>query len=130
MLRLLPDAERLTSAYLRAHPDLIALIGDRVFTALPGNPIYPLVALTRIGGVPVVEMHLDVARLQIDAWADTKGSARVVAATVQAAMHEMPGIHDLGVVTAVEDDLGLTWSPDPLTNKARYVAGYAVFSHP
>lgn len=129
-LRLLVDAELLAVRYLRAVPEVAAVVSARVYTEIPPEPTYPLVRLTRIGGIPAIRRHLDVARLQVDVWANSKFAARGLAATVQAALHDMVGAHTEGVVTRVEDDLGLTWAPDPETDVARYTAGYAVFLHP
>lgn len=129
-LRLLPDAELLVVQALRATAEVAALVGTRVYTALPPDPTYPVVRVTRIGGIPAIRQHLDVARIQVDAWGTTKKQAFTVATTVQAALHAMVGPHAGGVVTAVEDDLGLTWSPDPETDRDRYVFGVAVYTHP
>lgn len=129
-VRLLVDAELVVVNWLRGHGDVAAFVATRVYTELPPAPTYPLLRITRVGGIPVLRQHLDVARVQIDAWAATKKAARDLAATTQAAMHELPGARPLGVVTAVEDDLGLTWSPDDATDQPRYVAGYAVYIHP
>lgn len=129
-LRLLPDAELLTVNYLRGVSDVTALVGTRVYTEIPAQPTWPLLRITRIGGLPTIRQHLDVARIQIDAWGTTKYQARTAAATAQAAIHAAVGPHTQGVVTAVEDDLGLTWAPDPDTNQARYTFGVSVFIHP
>lgn len=130
-LRLLPDAEQLVTDWLRAHTDIDAIVGDRIFTALPKNPTYPCVVIRRLGGVPVIATHLDRARIQIDAWGRTKYEARTAAAAVQAALHEMPaGSHSVGVVTGVEDELGLTWSEDPTSERPRYTFGVLIFLHP
>lgn len=139
-LRLLPDAELIAVGILRASSDLDSLINNRVYTAIPAQATYPLIRVIRIGGLPTIRQHLDVARLQIEAWAGilddptiattAKGAARQVAASAQAALHAAIGSHDAGVVTAVEDDLGLSWQPDPDTNRARYLFGVALHTHP
>lgn len=129
-LRLLVDAELLTVNWLRGHADVTALVATRVYTEVPAQPVYPLLRVIRIGGVPMIAQHLDIARVQIDAWAATKKAARDLAATAQAAMHELPGARPLGVVTAVEDDLGFTWSPDDATDQPRYVFGVSIYIHP
>lgn len=129
-LRLLVDAELLAVTGLRATADVATLVATRVYTEIPPTPTYPLVRVVRIGGVPTIAQHLDPARLQIDAWGTTKYQARTVAATTQAALHAMVGVHNEGVVTAVEDDLGLSWSPDPETDVARYVFGVVMYIHP
>lgn len=129
-LRLLVDAELLAVNYLRATAEVAAIAGSRIYTEIPPTPTYPLVRVTRIGGVPTIRQHLDVARLQIDVWGQTKFQARTLAATVQAAMWAAVGSHAEGVVANVEDDLGLSWSPDPDTDQPRYVFGVAVTIHP
>lgn len=129
-LRLLVDAERLVAGHLRSVPEVVALVGARVYTAIPPEPVFPLVRLTRIGGTPAVPAHLDRARLQIEAWGTSKAQARDLAETVHAALYDMPGQYPAGMVTAVEDDLGLTWQPDPDTDRDRYLFGVTVYTHP
>jgi hypothetical protein len=129
-LRLLPDAELLTVNALRANADLTALVGARVYTAIPAEPTFPLVRVTRIGGIPAISRHLDIARIQVDVWGTTKFQARTVAATAQAAIHAAIGARAEGVLTGVDDDLGLSWQPDPETDQPRYVFGVALYLHP
>lgn len=139
-LRLLPDAELIAVDILRASSDLDSLVNNRVYTAIPSEATYPLVRVIRIGGLPTIRQHLDVARLQVEAWAGilddpavattAKGTARQVAVVAQAALHAAIGTHDAGVVTAVEDDLGLSWQPDPDTDRARYLFGVSLHTHP
>lgn len=128
MLRLLPDAEALVTTYLREHLEVDA---ESVSTELPPTPVYPLLLVGLIGGAPKLPYHLDAPLLQVDAWADTKGEARTLAATAHAALHEMPLDNDLdAVVTNVETRMGLRWSPDPVSEKPRYVFRVQVDSHP
>lgn len=136
------DAERLVSAWLRAQAEVTAVVGPRVFVGLvPAGQAFPLVTVERIGGVPHPgPLHLDRARLQIDAWGrgstaspvpSGRAQVRDLAALVQALLHErLPGRHELGVVTAVEEDLGLSWSPDPEDGRDRFLFGVTVFTHP
>lgn len=130
VLRVLPDAELLTVTWLAGIDELAALYAG-VFTEIPADPTLPLVRVVRVGGTPVVPQHLDVARLQIDVWAEEgeKQAAHDLARLVQAAMHLMPGSHDEGVVTAVEDGV-FHWSPDEATGWAGYTADYLVYLHP
>lgn len=129
-LRLLADAELLAVNVLRADSDLDALIDGRVYTAIPADPTFPLVRVTRIGGIPVIRQHLDVARLQVDVWGSSKYQARLAAAATQAVLHKAVGAHAEGVVTGVDDDLSLSWQPDAETNQPRYVFGVALYIHP
>lgn len=130
MLRLLPDAELLVVNWLRARTEITALVSTRVYTQIPAGPSFPLIRITRIGGIPEIRQHLDVARIQVDAWGTSQYQARTVAATAQAALHAAVGLHATGVVSNVDDDLGLTWSPDSETNQPRYVFGVALYIHP
>lgn len=131
-LRLGADAELLVITYLRAHSDVQAALGGQyVSSALPAEPSWPWVTVQRIGGAGFGPRGwLDVARLQVDAWADTKQNARSAAANILAALWDLPGVHTEGVVTGVEQDLGFRWEPDPETNQPRYLFGVAVYLHP
>lgn len=129
-LRVLPDAELLTVTWLQAIDELADLYAN-VYTEIPADPTLPLVRVLRVGGSPVVPQHLDVARLQIDAWTEKgeKQAAHDLARLVQAAIHDMVGVHDEGVVTAVEDGV-FRWNPDDATGWAGYTADYLVYLHP
>lgn len=129
-LRVLPDVEMAALRWLKAQAELTALVGQRIYAKLPKAPTFPAVRLMRVGGTPVIAQHLDVARLQVEAFAPAKYDAWRVAATAQAAIHLLPGIHFEGVVTAVEDAVGLTWAPDNQTDRPRYLFDVLVYAHP
>lgn len=131
-LSVLPDAELLAVGYLRGQAEVAAIVGTRVYTELPAAPVFPLLTLHRFGGVPTVPRRLDAARVQVEAWAETKFAARALAATAQAALFEMVGTFASGVVTGVSYDLGLTWSPDTDVEppRPRYIFGVIVHAHP
>jgi hypothetical protein len=130
VLRVLPDAELLTVAWLQSIDEIASLYAG-VYTEIPAGLDPPLVRVVRIGGTPTVRQHLDVARLQIDVWCAEreKRAAHDLARLVQAAMHTMTGVHDEGVVTAVEDGV-FRWNPDDPTGWAGYSADYLVYLHP
>jgi hypothetical protein len=125
-LRVLPDAELLTVLWLQ-QTDELAYAG--IFTAIPSNPTLPLIRVLRVGGTAVIRQHLDVARLQVDVWADTKQEAHDLARLAQAAIHTMGGVHDEGVVTAIEDGV-FAWHPDEPNGWAGYTADYLIYLHP
>jgi hypothetical protein len=130
-VRLLPDAERLVTTFLRAQPDVAALASTRVTTELPKAPIYPAVTISRVGGVPTLPGYLDVARLEVSAWATTKAAAHTLARTVEAALLAVPGAHALGTVTdARQEDIGLRWNPDEESNVPRYQFIVELYIHP
>jgi hypothetical protein len=130
VLRVLPDAELLTVTWLAGIDELAALYAA-IGTEIPTEPPLPFVRVVRIGGSPSVRQHLDVARLQIDVWCarGEKQEAHDLARLVQAAMHTMTGVHDEGVVTAVEDGV-FAWNPDAATGWAGYSADYLIYLHP
>jgi hypothetical protein len=134
-VRLLPDIEAICVAYLATHADVVALCDDRVYTEIPEAPTYPFVTVRRIAGLPRPRPRwIDQAQLQIDAWGDddaySREDTRDLCETVVAALHELPGITDLGVVTAVEDILGPRSLPDPETSFPRFEAEVLVTAHP
>lgn len=104
-ITLLPDVERLAATWLRNLSDVRAIVGDRVYGAIPAAPTFPLVRLTRIGGEPVLSrpLHLDRAHLQVDCWGGGKAMSRLLAETCRGAFaHEaFIGPHDDGVVSGV-----------------------------
>lgn len=84
---ILPDAERVLSAWLREQPEVAALLGERVYTAYPARAgDAPLVLVRRFGGEPPfpTPLVLDLANVQADAYGGTKAQAWEVAATVRA----------------------------------------------
>jgi len=122
-------------------PDIEAMIrsaladanvaGGRVYSSVPARPTYPLVQVQRLGGLPAVERRLDRARIQIDVWGNSKSEAFDIAETARLVAHEAEATafgewH--GFITAVEDELGMTFLPDPETNRDRYVFAVAVYA--
>jgi len=76
-LLVLPDAERLAVEFFRAQPEVVDLIGDRVYTALPAKPTWPSVRVSRWGGWALINrpLVLDEAWCQIDTWGGSKAEA-------------------------------------------------------
>lgn len=147
-VRLLPDIESLAINYLVEHEDVRALIGGtdpdlpdenedaRVYPAIPEkDPVFGLVTCRRTGGVEVVYHHLDAARLLFHCWGPgkkglSKADTNTLARTVRAALLDMVGSHDEGVVTFVRTTVGLQWLPDPDTLRDRYIYEASVHAHP
>lgn len=102
----LVDVEALVSQYLRSQSEVTAYVGQRVYTALPETKTFPLVRLTRVGGVPPMSrpLHMDAARIQIDVFG---GSKATTLDTMDAIREELAKIVDeapvqpLGVVCGV-----------------------------
>lgn len=91
----LPDAARLISAYLRGVPEVVAIAGQRVYTAFPKQlpQAEPFVLVQRIGGTPVVirPLVVDLAVLQLDAYGGTQAAAHDLVSTCRAALADLQG---------------------------------------
>lgn len=125
----LPDVPRLARTWLLSQSTLTSLVGQRVSTRSPAEVVYPYVTLQRIGGVPSVRQRLDSARIQVDCWADTQGTASRVARVTRALLHGMAGFGaSAAVCTGVDDDLGLQWLPDTARTPAtpRFIFGVII----
>lgn len=131
---MIPDIEQLLSRFLRDQPEIDELVGERVYTALPKDPQFPLLQLRRIAGAPVMSrpLHLDAPLVQIDSYAPSKKAAHTLIETARSVIAErLEGAHDLGVVTGVRFG-SMSWLPDDdyTPAKARYVADVEIFVHP
>lgn len=125
----------------KAFPDIEAMAGKvlrdagvaagGVFSSLPNNPTYPLITFSRVGGIPSDERRLDRARIQIEAWGNNKGEARLAAEKARRAIHlaESTAVSQFaGYITRVEDELGLTYLPDPPTGRDRYIFAVGIYA--
>jgi hypothetical protein len=87
-LSVLPDAVRLVSSFLRAQPEIRALVGDRVYSKLPPNVEFPAVRLVQWTERPLIDepLWLVTPGAQVDCWAGTKYLASTVARTTRAVL--------------------------------------------
>lgn len=123
----LPDVERLVSAYLRGHPDVVALVGDRVYTAFPSEAGgEPLLLVQRTGGTPPLSHPLvvDEAQLQVDAYGGRKVEAWELLTTTLAAFDELEGaVLPEGSVSAVRQGAIRAQDDDTFTpSRPRFIA--------
>jgi hypothetical protein len=108
-----PNIEALVSAFLRDQPEISDDVGDRVYTAIPEKPTYPLVRVTLLDSA----MHTGPAWggdyfVQIEAFGGSKGDAQRIASMCLAVMSaRLVGVHDLGVVFGVHSS-GMRDQPD------------------
>lgn len=129
------DVERLMSAWLRARPEIAAIVADRVVTETPNRVVFPFLRITQIGGAPVWSrpLWLDRSVIQIDAFGGPKVQARTLIDAVRAALAEdFLGSH-AGVGVVVDVQFGdLNYVPDDLWEppKPRYAATVTVITHP
>ena len=126
-----PDIEAIVAYELRTQ------LSARVYSSIPENPTFPLIIVKRIGGIPSDRIRLDSASLQIEIWGNSKSEAFDLAASARKTVFGLePKVCTTGagypvnaIVTGVSDSLGLTWLPDPVTDKDRYIFGLLVFAH-
>lgn len=132
-LYLTPNVEALVSAFLREQTEVIALLGDRVYTSLPKNPEWPAARVVVIDEAPAGSpLWLVGAVIQVDAWGGTKADAWRIANTCRAAIdRRLVGAHPEGVVTGVTLG-GLLDEPDEdfTPAKPRWLFTSTVHAHP
>jgi hypothetical protein len=129
----LPDAEAVVSWWLRN----AGIASGRVYSSMPSVPVFPLIVVERIGGRPAVRERLDRARIQLAVWGNSKSEARDLADAARLKLLDLEGQSVTtgggapvdAFVTAVEDDLALFWSPDPVSDRDRYIFGVMIFDH-
>lgn len=122
-----PDIEAMAGKILRD----AGVAAGRVYSSVPSNPTWPLVTFSRLGGIPAVERRLDRARIQIESWGTNKSEARLLAEAARKAIHSAEGTavpSFAGFITGVEDELGLTFLPDPPTGRDRYIFAVAIYA--
>lgn len=125
---LFPDIEAMAARILRA----ANVCGGRCYSSIPKNPVWPLATVKRVGGTPAVERWLDVARIQVDVWGNNKSEARSSADAARLALHNGEGVAygvDAGFLSGVEDELGLTFLPDPETSRDHYLFVVRMYAH-
>ena len=128
--QLFPDAEAVASVALRNAA--IAGLGSNVFSGSPKTPPSTYAVVQRLGGIPAERHHLDRARIQVDVWAASKDVAHDVAALCLQKLQDIEGTSVTGpaaYVTGVELAQGLTWAPDPQTDKDRYIFSVYLYLH-
>lgn len=127
-LHILPDSEAVVGNYLRAVPEVFALVGSRVGTRKHPSWDVPLVRLQRFGGRSEAHNTLDLARLQFGCYGTDEVQAWQVAATVQAALDQAPGHQfDGGMISEVRQEMGPIPVPDAETNEPRYLVQAVVW---
>lgn len=133
-VELMPNVEALVSAFLRAQPEMIAIVDDRIYTVLPGAVTYPAVRVNQYdeGNVTSRPLWAVRASIQIEAWGGSKDQAFSILATAQACISErIEGVYSQGVVTGVEWG-GRRDLPDPSFSpaKPRWMVSAYITAHP
>lgn len=132
-LTLVPDTDRVLANWLRAQPEVVRLVGDRVYTTFPrkaGGEC--LILVRRTGGTPPVPRPLvyDQALTQVDVYGGGRGEAYEVVAVVRAVCSERAGGTPSGTPAIVVG--ALRYVPDEIYDppRPRYVCDLEVYVRP
>lgn len=129
-----PDAEAIATHVIR-EADIEGVNG--VYTSLPNNPDYAVVIAKSLPSRPAERHRLARARIQVEAWGNSKSEAHDIAQEARVALHEAEGqTFDVddgapvdAFITGVDDVLAPGWMPDPVTNKDRYIFIVHLYVH-
>jgi hypothetical protein len=115
------DPEGVLVAALAAKSSVVALCGGRIGTALSGT--YPAVRISLVGGrsKPVDERSTKNPIVQWEAWGDTQGQAADLAREIDDQAEALRGTYSKGIVVASWASGHYFHSPDPETNRQRYI---------
>jgi hypothetical protein len=129
----IPDFEAIVVKILNDSSSIAEIAGaDCASTELPPDAQLPRLRITLAGGSPQVRGWLHSARILVEAWGTTKMEAFDLIAEACSVLENTTegALFEEGVVTSLSQDSGLSWSPDPATNTARYLVGFVGYIHP
>jgi hypothetical protein len=130
---MIPNIEKLVIGYLLDNQELTDLLGEnKISSEVPPNATFPRLRISLSGGTVAVQRWLYAMRITVEAWADTKGDAFDAAVLALSVLESLPeaALVEEGIVTSSEVDAGLAWSPDPETDKPRYLGSVTIHIHP
>lgn len=133
-LVLMPNVESMLTAYLQSQADIVALIGERSYTELPHNVVFPAIRVTQYNDLKVTVRPLWVvtAYVQLDAFGGTKNQAWTLASTAQSAIAAMEGLVLPGGVVSAANVGGMSDQPDTDYEpaKPRFRVDFSITVHP
>lgn len=136
---LLPHIAQIVSVYLRARPEVSAIVGDELFTKWPKRPEFPLVWQRGpiFGNASTNPRWSARAGFDFHCYGGSETQCHTLAETVLAclALPDFIGVHEIdgepvGVISGVEFGTSVSL-PDPeyTPAKPRYVSTVAVLAH-
>lgn len=130
-----PDTEGGVRDYLRAVPEVVALVSTRVFFGVADGD-FPQVVVSRVGGTEdPSDAPIDQALIQLDIWGKAAGVnaklactqlKNVVRGAVTALNHTPATAGGVALMGATVDSD--SWLPDETTGQPRYVLTCAVIA--
>lgn len=129
------DTEGAVRTYLRAHSDVSALVGTRVFFGIPDVPTWPLVVVAEQASIEDrSDAPVALDTLRIDCWGSLhadghpdKAEARSVRDAVRQALYDLttdrPSVSVGGDTVALDGAVleSSSYVPDPDNRRPRYV---------
>jgi hypothetical protein len=122
-LPLTVDVEVLAVAHLLADDGVAAIVGEKVGTELDAPLTLPRIRLFLVSQTAAAPRGLlQVARLQVEAWAASRDAAHDLAAAARRSLLLADTVdHELGRVGGTEDGLLPHYEPDPDTADPRWL---------
>jgi hypothetical protein len=122
----LADAEGAVRAWARANAAIAAAFTGGIYFGPPeGTVMFPLVRLQRVGGGPVPgDTPLDDAAISFLVWGSSKAQAAAAVMVLASEVQSMTCGTAMGsgaVGLGARVTLGPVWSPDPDTDRPRYL---------
>lgn len=119
-----PDAEALFIQALRARPEVATLCGSRIGTRL--GTVYPAVRITLVGGLGRNVSATRWPTLQWEAWGNGTDSVAEHQAVdlgreIEGSVEQLAGVYLSGIIVSAWVDGLMTHSPDPTSNRERYL---------
>ena len=128
----MPDAVLAVLQYLRARPELTALLpAASIVTEIPSNPTYPYVLVQLAGGTGIWPA-LDEPAMQIDTVGGAKPLCAQIARTVRGCIWAIANdVVPAGVLASGWDQMPPAYIPDtiPTPPLPRFTARYSVLLH-
>jgi len=126
-VRLLPDVESIVVQFLKATASVDAIVDGRVSGELPSRPTFPAVVVLLVSDNVPIEGIMSGAWIQLDCFADTRETARLLARTVQAEMSAWTGEFN-GAVIHCQTIIGTRRISEPEDNRPRYQVNMRVWA--
>ncbi|NNC10695.1 DUF3168 domain-containing protein [Planctomonas sp. JC2975] len=129
----IPDDELALLQYLKARPEVLALIpATQLSSDMPASPVYPIVLVNRAGGTAHDRAYIDEPALQVDVMASTKRAAKQLTNVVRSAILAIANdVVAEGTLVSAAEEVGPGWLPDTISVPPvpRYTARYQVLLH-
>lgn len=130
------DLEAEISKALRADRAIAVLVADRVYTARPNEPTWPLILIKTIGGTTLINrpLWLEQTLVQFDCYGGSRKTAAAIASTLRTRIAAWPeeGVRTGKVTFTDTDPAAARPLPDAAYTPARprYIVDVTIHHHP